>query len=249
LEGRTAIVTGAGWGIGRACAVRLAREGASQLLLDINTEAVDEAADACRAAGAPAVVAVAADITDAAAMDGAVALAVETFGGIDILVNCAVYRVVAPFTDITEDEFARSLAVNVTGYFRMAQRVVPHMRARGKGSIVNVTSQLGFVGAPGLSAYSTAKGAQVNMTRVLALELARDGIRVNAVAPGPTDTEGFRAVVRGDASVLEARLADVPMRRLGTPEEIADACLYLASDQSSYVTGHNLVVDGGFLTR
>lgn len=240
------MITGAGWGIGRACSTRFAREGAALTLIDTNAGTLESTAEECRELGAQTIARVA-DVSDAPAVDAAVGAAVDCFGGIDVLVNCAVYRVVRPFAEITPEELLRSFEVNVAGYYFTAQRVVPHMRARGGGSIVNVTSQLGFVGAPALSAYCTMKGAQINMTRALALELAPDNIRVNGVAPGPTDTEGLRAVVDDDATVLESRLAGIPMHRLGQPDEIAEVTLFLASDRSSFVTGHNVVADGGYL--
>jgi NAD(P)-dependent dehydrogenase (short-subunit alcohol dehydrogenase family) len=123
------------------------------------------------------------------------------------------------------------------------------MEARGGGAVIYISSQLGFVGAAKLSAYCLAKGAVVNMTRALAFELAEKNIRVNSVAPGPTDTEGLAGTYHANPAMLETRLADVPMGRLGRPEEIAEAILFLASDASSYVTGHNLVADGGFLVH
>jgi NAD(P)-dependent dehydrogenase (short-subunit alcohol dehydrogenase family) len=248
LKGRSAIVTGAGWGIGRACSLRFAEEGADLTLIDLNQDALEEAATTCTKTGVR-VQTLTADVSNVDAIERTVELAVTSYGRIDVLVNCAVYRVVKPFLEVAPEDMLRSLAVNVAGYYMMIQRVVPHMKARGGGSVVNVASQLGFVGAPRLSAYCVAKGAQVNMTRVLALELASEGIRVNGVAPGPSDTEGLRAVVQGDLSVLQSRVADVPMHRLARPEEIAEACLFLASDRSSYVTGHNLVADGGFLAH
>jgi NAD(P)-dependent dehydrogenase (short-subunit alcohol dehydrogenase family) len=246
LSGLSAIVTGAGWGIGRACSVRFAEEGADLTLIDLNSDPLDATAEACTKIGAR-VQSLQGDVSRIDVIERTVELATTSYGRIDVLVNCAVHRVVKPFLEVAPEDLFRSLEVNVAAYYLMIQRVVPHMKVQGGGSVVNVASQLGFVGAMRLSVYCVAKGAQVNMTRALALELAEEGIRVNGVAPGPTDTEGLRAVVRGDISVLESRLADVPMHRLARPEEIAEACLFLASDRSSFVTGHNLVADGGFL--
>jgi NAD(P)-dependent dehydrogenase (short-subunit alcohol dehydrogenase family) len=246
LKGKTAIITGAAWGIGKATALCFAREGAGLTLVDLNAAALADVETACRECGAR-VVAVARDAADLESMEAFVQATADAFGGIDILVNSVAHRVVKPFLEVQPDELLRTLTVNVAGVFLLIQRVVPHMLARGGGSIVNISSQIGFVGAPNFSAYCTAKGAVINMTRTLALEFASQNIRVNSVAPGATETEGARALYRADPEILKARLADVPMGRLGRPEEIAEACLFLASERASYVTGHILVADGGFL--
>ncbi|MFQ5691699.1 MAG: SDR family NAD(P)-dependent oxidoreductase [Nitrospinota bacterium] len=193
------------------------------------------------------VLALAKDASDLAVMDEIVERTLSTFGGIDIVVNNAVHRVFKPFEEVEPDEFRRSLEVNITGYFFLIQKVLPHMAGRG-GSIINLSSIFGFVGSALLSTYCVTKGAVANMTRTLALELAEKNVRVNAVAPGPIDTKGLRALLT-DPAVLEDRLSGVPLHRLGTPEEVAEACLFLASDASSYVNGHNLVTDGGFLAH
>ncbi len=246
LKGKTAIITGAAWGIGKATALCFAREGAGLTLVDLNAPALAEVEAACREHGAK-VVAVAQDAADLESMNNFVKATADAFGGIDILVNSTAHRVVKPFLEVKPEELFRTLAVNVAGFYLLIQRVVPHMLKRREGSIVNISSQIGFVGAPNLSAYCTSKGAVINMTRTLALELAPKNIRVNSVAPGATDTEGSRGLYRSDPGMLKARLADVPMGRLGRPEEIAEVCLFLASGRSSYITGHNLVADGGFL--
>jgi len=235
-------------GIGKAVALRFAREKANLTLVDINESALTAAKKGCEKEGAR-VRAVVRDASDPAAMQEFVEETVSTFGGIDTLVNNAVFRISKPFLEVEAEEFRRVMEVNVTGYYLLIQKVVPHMEKRGGGTVICISSQLGFVGAPNYSAYCTSKGAVVNMTRTLALELAEKNIRVNSVAPGPTNTEGVQQVYRGNPEMLEARLADVPMGRLGRPEEIAEVCLFLAGDASSYITGHNLVADGGFLTH
>jgi len=246
LTGKAAIITGAAWGIGKAVALCFAREGAGLTLVDLNAVALAEVEAACRERGAR-VVAAAQDAADLASMEAFVKATADAFGGIDILVNSTAHRVAKPFLEVTPEDLFRTLSVNVAGYFLLIQQVVPHMLRRGGGSVVNLSSQIGFVGAPNLSAYCTSKGAVINMTRTLALELAPSNIRVNSVAPGATDTEGSRALYRSAPEMLKARLADVPMGRLGRPEEIAEACLFLAGERSSFITGHNLVADGGFL--
>lgn len=248
LKGKTAVITGAASGIGAATAVRFAREGANLTLVDIDGPGLSRIEAECGQNGRK-VLPVSKDASDLAAMDEVVGRTAEEFGGLDVLVNNAVFRVFKPFLDVEPEEFRRSLEVNVTGYYFLAQKAIPHMLKAGAGSIINISSTFGFVGSPNLSPYCISKGAVANMTRTLALELAEKNIRVNAVAPGPIDTEGLRDIFHADPKVLEMRLADVPSGRLGRPEEMAEVCLFLASDASSYVNGHNLVADGGFLTH
>ncbi len=248
LKDKTAIVTGAASGIGRATAVRFAREGANVALVDMNAAGLAEAEAACGETGAKSLV-LERDAADPGVMDALVAETARAFGGIDILVNTIVHRVRGKFLDITIEEFRRVLEVNVTSYYFLTQKVVPHMIERGGGSVIHISSQLGFVVIPEYSPYCTSKGAVVNMTRALAFELADRNIRVNSVAPGPTDTPGINHGFREDPQRLKNLLADVPMGRMGRPEEIAEVCLFLAGDASSYVTGHNLVADGGYLAH
>ena len=245
LKDKTAIVTGAASGIGRATAIRFAREGANVALVDMNAAGLAEAETAC---GEKSLV-LEKDAADPDAMDALVAETAGTFGGIDILVNTIVHRVRGKFLEITLEDFRRVLEVNVTSYYFLTQKVVPHMIERGGGSVIHISSQLGFVAIPEYSPYCTSKGAVVNMTRALAFELADRNIRVNSVAPGPTDTPGINRGFQEDPQRLENLLADVPMGRMGRPEEIAEVCLFLAGDASSYVTGHNLVADGGYLAH
>lgn len=248
LTGKTAIITGAASGIGKAVAIRFAKEHAQLTLVDIDEETLATVGLECQSHGAE-VLLVPKDASKTQEMDEFVRETADQFGGIDILLNNCVYRVTKPFLEIKPEEILRSLEVNVAGYYILTQKVVPHMGKRGHGSIIHISSQLGFVGAEKLSAYCTCKGAVVNMTRTLALELAEKNIRVNAVAPGPIDTEGLSHVYHGNPTMLESRLANIPMRRLGRPQEIAEVCLFLAGENSSYITGHNLVADGGFLTH
>ena len=248
LAGKTVIITGAARGIGKAAAIRFAREHVNLTLVDIDEEHLRAVESECRRHGVE-VLPIVNDASKPSSMDEFVRETADRLGGIDILLNNCIHRVTKPFLEVQPEEILRSLEVNVAGYYILTQKVVPYMEKRGSGSVIHISSQLGFVGTEKLSAYCTCKGAVVNMTRTLALELAQKNIRVNAVAPSPTDTEGLSHVYHGNPTMLESRLADVPMRRLGRPEEIAEVCLFLADEASSYVTGHNLVADGGFLTH
>lgn len=248
LQGKVAILTGAASGIGAATARLFAQEGARLCLLDVNNVALRKVEADCQRSR-PGVLALALDASLLPKMDEAIERTLQSFGGIDILVNTVVVRVHKPLLEVTEEEFDRSLAVSVKSYYFFSQKVVPHMVKRGGGRIIHISSVLGLVAAPNFSPYCISKGAIINMTRSLALELAEKNITVNSVAPGPIDTPGFQAMVGENPGVLEMRLREVPMGRLGTPEEVAEACLFLASSASSYITGHNLVIDGGFLTH
>ncbi len=249
LDGKTAIITGPASGLGAATAVRFSREGANLTLVDLDEAGLRRIEAECRKGGA-GVLTIAGDAADLTVMDEAVQRTVETFGGIDILVNNMIYRVYKPFSEVGPEEFRRSLEVNVAGYFFLTQKVLPQMLRRGGGSIVNLSSVFGYVGCRDLAPYCVTKGAVVNMTRALALELADKNVRVNAVAPGPIETEGLMSgAISRDPARVEKRLAEIPLRRMGTPEEVAGVCLFLASDASGYMNGHNLVADGGFMTH
>jgi NAD(P)-dependent dehydrogenase (short-subunit alcohol dehydrogenase family) len=248
LQGKTAIITGAASGIGRATAVRFAQEGANLAIIDLNRDGLANVEAECTKTGAK-ILSKEKDASNLAAMDEFVAETARTFGGIDILVNTIVHRVRSPFLEVKPEDFRQVLEVNVTSYYFLTQKVVPHMIERGGGSVVHISSQLGFVAIPDYSPYCTSKGAVIHMTRALAFELADRNIRVNSVAPGPTDTPGVSKGFQENPQLLENLLANVPMHRLGRPEEIADTCLFLASDAASYITGHNLVVDGGYVTH
>ena len=243
FEGETALITGGGQGIGAATARRLVAAGANVVVADINGDLLDglEAELGEQLVGEVADCGVVADI------ERAIETAVDRFGGLDILVCGAIYRAKGAFLDVTEEDLDRALAVNIKGYFLSVQKAVPHFRARGGGKVILISSTFGFVGAPDLSVYCTTKGSVVNMTRTLAFELAQENINVNAVAPGPIMTEGMAAMIANDPSIESHRTAGMPLPRFGTPDEVADSILFLASNQARYLHGHNLVVDGGYL--
>lgn len=242
LAGRAALVTGAGAGIGLAIARRLAEAGAGVALLDLRGAA--EAAALIAAEGGRAI-AIAGDVSRDADAAGAVARAREEFGRLDILVNNAGIASLRPFLETTPEEFRRTLDVNVTGAFLLSQAAARIMMAQGGGRIVNIASISGQRAGAGRTAYGTSKAALIQLTRQMALELAAHAITVNAVAPGPVETE--MAKLMHDRKTREGYLRMVPLGRYGTPEEIAEAVLFLASDRAGYITGHVLDVDGGFM--
>lgn len=245
LENRSAIVTGAGslGGIGRATARRFAAEGARVALLDL---AETDPAAAAREVG-DGHLGLICDVADAAACEAAVAQVLDAFGTIDILIGNAGVVYGTRILDISAAEYDQVLDVNLRGNFHMAQAVIPTLRARGAGSIVMVSSIAGQLGGGlfGSSHYAAAKSGIFGLAKALARELAPEGIRVNAVAPGVIDNDFSKG--RMTREIKDQVAERVPLGRLGRSEDIADACLYLASDMSSYVTGTVLSVNGGLL--
>jgi 3-oxoacyl-[acyl-carrier protein] reductase len=242
IEGRTALVTGAGSGIGKCIAETYAREGANVALADIDLGAAQAVA---RAIGNNAV-AVRCDVARQADCAAAVAETLSAFGALDILVNNAgATHVNKPMMEIDEADFDRIYAVNVKGVFLFCQAVVPHFRQQGAGVIVNIGSTAGLRPRPGLSAYNATKGAVHMLTKSLAVELAPDRIRVCAVAPVATDTPLLPTFLGPAEGMREKFIATVPLGRLAQPQDIANAALFLASADAQFVTGNILEVDGG----
>lgn len=244
LDGKVALVTGAASGIGRASAARLAAEGARVVIADLDGDAAARAAHEVGAARA-----LACDVTDTAQVEAAVAVCTDDLGGLDLVhANAG-----APFTggieETSDDELDRVLDVNLKGAFKTCRAAVGPLRARGGGSIVLTSSLQGVIARPGFTPYTAAKHGIVGLARGLALELAGDRVRVNALAPAPTDTPmlpAFAGAMGGDpGEALERFRAGIPLGRLATPEDIADAVCWLLSDEAAMVTGHTLVVDGG----
>lgn len=250
LSGKTAVITGGAGGIGRATARLFAREGAAVTLVDLNEEAGQEVArEICRAGGRA--IFERADVTRAADCRRVVERTVRESGGIQILFNNAGIIRRASVIETTEAEWDAVMAVNVNSVFFMCREAIPRMARAQGGSIVNTASGWGLAGGARAAAYCASKGAVVLMTKAMAIDHGRHNIRVNCICPGDTDT----AMLRGEARQLgepEDRFlsesANRPLGRVGTPEEIAQAALYLASDAASFVTGTALVVDGGGLT-
>lgn len=244
LDGKRAIVTGAGNGIGRATALRLADAGAAVAVIDRLDAAAARTAASIKAAGARALP-IHADVTRRAQVEAMVARVAESWGGVDILVNNAGGSLTSAFLDLEEDEWDRVLNVNLKAAYLCARPVARLMAQQGGGRIVNVSSNYGVTGSAPRAHYSAAKAGVIGLTKAMALDLAAHGITVNAVAPGPTATER----VRGHYSAEEwaERGRGIPLGRTGEPEDIADAVLFLVGDRARYITGQTLHVNGGLV--
>ena len=245
FEGKIVMVTGAGHGIGRATARRFAREGGEVVVVDINENGAAETVGLIAEDGGAAQ-AIAADVSDEQAVADLGSRIATDHGRVDVLHNNAGRLRGGSVTELSVDEWDLTFAVNVRSMFLVSRAVIPLMRPNG-GAIVNTASTSGLVGEMGIPAYNSSKGAVVNLTRQLAADYTREGIRVNCVCPGWIPT-GFNDPVLADMSDAEVEAmvkATVPMGRQGTPEEIAAAVTFLASNDATYITGHALVVDGG----
>ena len=246
VEGKVALVVGAGGGIGRAGAAGLAREGGTVVCADIDGAAAEATTARIRDTGGRAT-ALGLDVRDRAAIDAAIATAVCEFGRLDILLDCVGISQTASFLDLDPQDWDRVIAVNLTGMFHLGQAAARQMvRQDSGGSIINVTSQLAEVARPERAAYVASKGGGRSLTHAMALELATHGIRVNAIAPGPTLT-GLTRATYSDHEARRATEAMIPLGRLGEPDDLAGAVLFLASDESRWVTGSTITVDGGYL--
>jgi len=249
LTGKRALITGAASGIGRATALLLAREGAAVAVVDVDEAGGQAVAQQIRDEGGQAIF-LRCDVTRADDCRHAVQRTVERLGGLDILFNNAGIIRRADVVDTTEEEWDRVMAVNVKSIFLLSKYAIPVMAQAGGGAIVNTSSGWGLVGGRNAVSYCASKGAVVNMTRAMALDHGPQNIRVNCICPGDTDTPMLQNEARqlGESdAVFLADAADRPLQRIGKPEDIARAVLYLVSDDASFVTGTALVVDGGGL--
>ena len=245
LEGRVAVVTGGTSGIGLALVRGLAEAGADVIPVSRRKEQVDAAADEVEQRGRRAV-RVTADVGDRASLQAALHATVEQLGKVDILVNCAGITKRTPTLDLTDEEWSGILETNLTGTLRACQVFGRHMLERGSGRIVNIASLASFVGLFEVAAYTASKAGVAGLTRALAVEWGSRGVNVNAIAPGVYRTALNAALLDGTERGKEFRLR-TPMGRFGRVEELAGACVFLASDASSFVNGELLAVDGGFL--
>ena len=247
LSGKSAIVTGGAGGIGRATAKAFAAEGAKVAVLDLNAGGAEAVAAEIVAAGGQAI-GLGVDVSQEPAVIEAVARVVAEFGGVDVLFNNAGIARRTTAVETAVEDWDLSFAVNVRSIFLMSKHCIPHMQRAGGGSIINTGSGWGLKGGGRALPYCATKGAVVNMTRAMAIDHGPDNIRVNSVNPGDTDTGMLREEARQigwSESDFLADAADRPLRRMGRPEEIAASVVFLASDESSFVTGAALVVDGG----
>ena len=243
LEGKIAVVTGAARGIGAACARRFAAEGAAVVIADILEEKGEATAQAIRDDGGSAAF-IPCDTGDAAQARALIERTVARHGRIDVLVNNAGIFTIADFLDVTEEEFDRVLRTNLKGYFLVGQAAAREMAAAGSGSIVNMSSVNGVMAIETIAAYVVSKGGVNQLTSVMALALAPKGVRVNAIGPGTILTELSGSLLTDEAARRRV-LSRTPMGRVGQPEEIAGIAVFLASDDSSYVTGQVIYADGG----
>ena len=246
LDGKTAFVTGGGSGLGRAATERFVAEGATVVAADVDYEGAVGTVEGVDGEGEA--VAHELDVRDAEAFRDAVDTTAEEHGLDIVLNNAGVSHGPSPMEEIAQGELDRLIDINVKGVWNGCAAALPHLKEQGSGAIVNTASLAGVIGSPNLSGYSMTKGAVVNLTRAVAAEVGPDGVRVNAVCPGVTETPMPKRD-RSDEEweELASRMAEhYPLRRLGQPEDIANAMLYLASDEADCVTGQALVVDGGF---
>lgn len=249
LSGRVALVTGAGSGIGKAIAIEFARAGAQVACVDINVEKANSVADEICSLGAVAI-AVQCDVSVSSSVVSAVAQVLQDLTSLHIVVNCAVIFIPDNSIDlIDETDWKRSFAVNVDGAFLTCKYSIPEIARSGGGSIINVASVLGHVGKEGRSWYCAQKAALIGMTKAMAIDHVSQGIRVNSLSPGPVGTEQFVSKYGGIDEANRRRGADTIMGRIAEPHEVATAALFLASDEASFITGTDLLVDGGLTSR
>jgi NAD(P)-dependent dehydrogenase (short-subunit alcohol dehydrogenase family) len=242
LSGKVTLITGGAQGIGAACAERFAREGAKVVICDVDKRKGALLAKKLKLDF------IACDVGDKAQVDAVVAQTLALHDRIDVLVNNAGIFIASDFLEISEADFDAVLRVNLKGAFLMGQAVARVMARASGGSIVNMSSVNGTLTIPSIASYNVSKGGMNQLTRVMALALVDKGIRVNAVAPGTISTEMSAKAVLTSEEAKKRIMSRTPMKRLGTPEEVADVVAYLASDASSYITGEIIVVDGGRMT-
>ena len=249
LKGKVAIVTGAASGIGRESALAFARAGAKVVAADITVDGGEETIRMIKDLGGEAVF-VQVDVTKADEVKGMVEMAVATYGRLDFAHNNAgIEGIAGPCVACTEENWDRTININLKGVFLCCKYEIPEMLKAGGGSIVNTSSVAGLVGFGGIPAYTASKHGVAGLTKTIALDYAKENIRCNAVCPGVIHTPMIDRFTGGDPAALEAMTATEPVGRLGKPEEIADAVVYLCSDEASFITGAAIPVDGGFVAQ
>jgi 2-hydroxycyclohexanecarboxyl-CoA dehydrogenase len=241
LDQKIAVVTGAGRGIGRAIAEKLAAERATVVVTDVDEATAKETADAI-GAGA---VGVRTDVTSTESVETMVAQVTDQFGRIDVLVNNAGWDKVGPFVHSDESDWDKVIAINLYGVLHTSKAVLPIMAEQGSGSVVNLGSDAGRVGSSGEAVYSAAKGGVIAFTKAAAREMARHHVNVNCVCPGPTDTPLFASIGGDNPKLREALTKAIPFRRLADPQDLANAVAFFASDDANYITGQTVSVSGG----
>ena len=247
FKDKVVLVTGGAYGIGRAAAVGFAKKGAKVAIADLDVKRGEETLDRVRQAGGDAIF-IKTDVSSEADVAAMVAKTVETYGKLDCAFNNAgIHKEFVSTVAFTEPEWNEMIDVNLKSVWLCMKHEIPHMLKQGKGAIVNTSSAAGLVGAPSNPAYPASKHGVVGMTKSTALEFARKGIRVNCVCPGPTRTGMNEALTATHPEMVKAMDARVPMGRIGEPEEVAAAAIWLCSDEASYITGHALPVDGGIV--
>ena len=247
LAGKTALITGASKGLGKALALSLAGAGATVALVSRNIDQLNESSRAVQDAGGNARV-FQADVSDEAEVLKLERDVAAALGKVQILINNAGMNLRKPIVDFTLDEWNRVIQTNLTSVFLMCRSFVPHMKGSGYGRIINMTSIMSWVSLPGRTAYSASKTALLGVTRALALELASDGVTVNAISPGPFATEMNTALMQ-NPEINQQFISKIPIGRWGRVEEIGELALYLCSDAAGFITGTDVVIDGGWLAQ
>jgi len=249
LDGKVALITGAGSGIGRASALAFAREGAKVAVADIVVEGGEETVRMVKEAGGEAFF-IKVDVSSAADVEAMVNAVVDTYGRIDCAYNNAgIEGRLASTDEYPEDVFDKVIDINLTGVWLCMKYELPHMLKQGSGAIVNTASGAGLIGVAGMSAYVASKHGVVGLTKTAALEYAKSGIRVNAVCPGVIQTPMIERITAEQPQLGEAVVAAEPVGRAGKPEEIAESVVWMCSDAASFVTGHAMSVDGGYVAQ